>query len=420
MKLQHVLVAVLLSISVSSYAQNVGINTDGSVADKSAMLDIKSTAKGMLIPRMTKQQKDSIAAPATGLLVYQTDDSSGFYFNRGTAELPNWQYISTGAAGAQGDKGDKGDKGDAGAPGTDGITSVSGTTDQIIASSSTGDVTLSLPQNISTSSTPTFDGGTFTGTVTASGIGIGTSSPYAALDVRGNIALGDFTTAGDRHIGIVAPSPTAEFSTNSGFSGITLYDPTSELSGSVGISTHDLYHTSAERMLIDKYGNVKLNQVGDGAAGTDSIMTMTGGVITKIPASAYALAGGTSGSTPGVTNLFTSVNNTSGGAGFQSVSLSALNALETEPVYALTLIPAACTVKKLSLYNGTDASVTYTLRLGANPGSMANTALSVTVAPHSFGYKDQDVAVPAGSFLSYGFSGGSSEDYNVFPALSIQ
>ncbi|GAB3989683.1 hypothetical protein GCM10028807_15120 [Spirosoma daeguense] len=72
-----------------SYAQTgaVGINTDGSVADPSALLDVKSTNQGMLVPRMTAQQRGLISNPATGLLVYQTDATTGFYVYNGTAWL---------------------------------------------------------------------------------------------------------------------------------------------------------------------------------------------------------------------------------------------------------------------------------------------------------------------------------------------
>ena len=47
------------------------------------MLDVKSTDKGMLIPRMTATERDAIAAPANGLLVYVTTDSA-FYFYEGS------------------------------------------------------------------------------------------------------------------------------------------------------------------------------------------------------------------------------------------------------------------------------------------------------------------------------------------------
>ena len=81
--------------SVVYAQQGVAINTDGSNADNSALLDIKSTAKGILIPRLTAAQKTAIAAPATGLLVYQIDAATGFYFFNGSA----WAPVSSAAQG---------------------------------------------------------------------------------------------------------------------------------------------------------------------------------------------------------------------------------------------------------------------------------------------------------------------------------
>jgi len=72
----------------------VGINTDGSQPDNSAMLDVKSTIKGLLIPRMTIANRDVISNPATGLLVFCTDNNQ-YYTNKGTPSIPNWIIIST-------------------------------------------------------------------------------------------------------------------------------------------------------------------------------------------------------------------------------------------------------------------------------------------------------------------------------------
>lgn len=84
---KHILpVFILLLICFPGFAQ-VSINTDGSSPDAGAMLDVKSTSKGLLIPRMTAGQRGSISAPATGLMVYQTDGSSGFYFYNGSVWL---------------------------------------------------------------------------------------------------------------------------------------------------------------------------------------------------------------------------------------------------------------------------------------------------------------------------------------------
>ena len=72
-----------------SAAQSLAINTDGSSANASALLDVKSTTKGILIPRMTKTEKNAIASPATGLLIYQTGpDSIGFHYYDGTRWSP--------------------------------------------------------------------------------------------------------------------------------------------------------------------------------------------------------------------------------------------------------------------------------------------------------------------------------------------
>ena len=58
--------------------------------DSSALLEIKSTKKGLLIPRMLKVKRDAIASPATGLLIYQTNSTPGFYYYDGSA----WQPVS--------------------------------------------------------------------------------------------------------------------------------------------------------------------------------------------------------------------------------------------------------------------------------------------------------------------------------------
>lgn len=48
--------------------------------DASAVLDAKSTNKGMLVPRMTQAQRNAIGSPANSLLIYQTDNTPGYYY----------------------------------------------------------------------------------------------------------------------------------------------------------------------------------------------------------------------------------------------------------------------------------------------------------------------------------------------------
>lgn len=83
-----------LSIN-SMLAQNVSINADGAIPDNSAMLDISDTTRGMLIPRLTIIQRNAVSNPATGLLIFQTDSDSGFYFNNGIPSTPNWTRLKT-------------------------------------------------------------------------------------------------------------------------------------------------------------------------------------------------------------------------------------------------------------------------------------------------------------------------------------
>ncbi|MFK5855186.1 MAG: fibrobacter succinogenes major paralogous domain-containing protein [Bacteroidota bacterium] len=92
MKKISILLLIILMGFLSIRAQ-IAINTDGSVADNSAMLDIKSTTKGVLLPRMTNIQIQTIVSPADGLLVYSTDDSQIYCFNLGDNE---WKEINYG------------------------------------------------------------------------------------------------------------------------------------------------------------------------------------------------------------------------------------------------------------------------------------------------------------------------------------
>ena len=75
---------ILLVFTTNIVFSQVGIGT--TTPDSSSMLDIESTDKGILIPRMTEAQKISVSSPVSGLLIYQTDEEAGFYFYDGA----NW------------------------------------------------------------------------------------------------------------------------------------------------------------------------------------------------------------------------------------------------------------------------------------------------------------------------------------------
>jgi hypothetical protein len=89
--------SVILIFSISTtYGQGVGVNEDGSDPDISAILDVKSNSRGMLIPRLTKLAKLSIPGPANGLMVYQTDDTVGFWYYDKNKWKPVFQNITAG------------------------------------------------------------------------------------------------------------------------------------------------------------------------------------------------------------------------------------------------------------------------------------------------------------------------------------
>jgi BclB C-terminal domain-containing protein len=85
---------LFLLVSVVAQAQ-VGIGTIS--PDGSAQLDVSSTTKGLLPPRMTMGQRDLIDAPAEGLVIYQTNNTPGFYYYNGTSWVP---FNSPGGSGA--------------------------------------------------------------------------------------------------------------------------------------------------------------------------------------------------------------------------------------------------------------------------------------------------------------------------------
>ena len=83
------MIFICLFLCQTIYSQ-VAINTDDSPPDQSAILDVQSETKGLLVPRMTTTQRGLINLPATGLLVFDTNHESFWYYNGG-----QWLDIGT-------------------------------------------------------------------------------------------------------------------------------------------------------------------------------------------------------------------------------------------------------------------------------------------------------------------------------------
>jgi len=78
----------------SNLSGQVAVNSDGSMPDNSAMLDVKSAEKGMLVPRMTQAQILQISNPADGLIVYCTTDGKMYIY---VASSMLWKEVAYGA-----------------------------------------------------------------------------------------------------------------------------------------------------------------------------------------------------------------------------------------------------------------------------------------------------------------------------------
>ena len=72
-----------MKVFVTIGHSQIAINLNGNPPNSSAMLDVSSTSKGILIPRMTTAQRIAIPSPAEGLLVYDTDTHSYWFCKSG-------------------------------------------------------------------------------------------------------------------------------------------------------------------------------------------------------------------------------------------------------------------------------------------------------------------------------------------------
>ena len=113
--MRKLLLSLSLILSITASAQsNIGIGT--SSPHSSAILDMKATDKGVLIPRMDSSLRRGIASPAIGLLVYDTDYDCFYYFR-----ASGWASLCSGSGGGS-------TVGPTGATGVTGPTGLSGMT----------------------------------------------------------------------------------------------------------------------------------------------------------------------------------------------------------------------------------------------------------------------------------------------------
>ena len=92
-KIYFLLLILFPGIQYNANSQGVSINEDGAEPDSSALLDLQSTSKGLLVPRMAQYQITDIQDPANGLIVFNTTDNKYYAY----LETENaWKEISYG------------------------------------------------------------------------------------------------------------------------------------------------------------------------------------------------------------------------------------------------------------------------------------------------------------------------------------
>ena len=97
-KIKLILSIALIALTGTLFSQTVIVSDDPAytTGQASSVLDVKSTTKGFLVPRMLQSERVTILSPATGLLVFQTDATSGFYYFDGSiwVMLPSGTFAS--------------------------------------------------------------------------------------------------------------------------------------------------------------------------------------------------------------------------------------------------------------------------------------------------------------------------------------
>ncbi|MBU0764691.1 MAG: hypothetical protein KJ607_07650, partial [Bacteroidetes bacterium] len=170
------LFTIFLLITSDSFAQ-VSINISSGVPpDGSAMLDVVSTTRGMLIPRMNQAQRDAIGSPATGLLIYQTNNTPGFYYYDGST----WTQVGKVGWELNGNSGITGSN----------FLGPTNSADLNFRTNNTERMSVEANGDV------IMDGTTFFMDESSNRVGIGTTSPGVTFDVNGTGRFG-LTTNGN-------------------------------------------------------------------------------------------------------------------------------------------------------------------------------------------------------------------------------
>ncbi len=295
--------------------------------DASSLLELDSSSKGFLAPRMTQAQRDAIASPAAGLLIFNTDTDQYNFFN-GTA----WSLVGSGTGGSSGVA--------TGTPGSFAYYQSFGTTvspeNILFLSGSSLGIGTTAPSSelfLQATGSPTnlFTLASASGqtllTVTAGGnLGIGTSTPGSALSVVGDALLtGDETLLGQLSVGATSTLADAAIGrlTVSGSSSLASTTLTVLTAGQINVSglstlaTTTISQLTLTSALTPASGGTGTTTLGNLALGGGLAFTSGDGsqiiigTSTAIGLSPNVIANVATGTTGNIFNISTSTNSLS-------------------------------------------------------------------------------------------------------------
>jgi hypothetical protein len=320
---------IFLIISNHAVAQtntfpNTGAAGIGTITpDASSLFEIRSTKKGLLIPRMTQLQRNTITSPATGLLIYQTNATPGFYYYTGST----WKAVT---------------------PSTSSQWITKGT---------------SIYYN-------------------AGNVGLGTNNPAYKLDINGDINIGAaniFRINDKQELKDDAPNQNLFVGDNAGIAINGGYNNTAVGPVSLTNNTNGNYNTAlgANSLLANTGGS------SNTAAGEKALFSNTTGYYNTALGSGalYKNTGGSNSTALGLQSLYnnTSSDNTALGykAAYSNTSGLYITAIGDQSLYSNTTGGGNTAVGYLAAYsNTTGASLTATgyQALNANTTGSYNTA----------------------------------------------
>ena len=240
--------------SQKSFAQGVGISEASIVPHASSILELKSTSRGFLAPRMTTGERDAITAPATGLLIYNTTTNAFNYYNAGWIPLLDY--------------------------GT-GITSINGTANRISIGGTpaipTIDIAGTYAGQTSITTLGTISTGTWNGSVISIAYGGTGSSTQNFVDLTTNqTAAGakTWSNLGTFNLGLTTSGATVNINDNSNFA--------TNINTGTSTGTVTIGGNAVQQIDIAAGTGVQTINLGTGATGSKTINIGTGAISNSI------------------------------------------------------------------------------------------------------------------------------------------